>query len=256
MYFHLRSEIEKKDPEKGYIVKRIHCSTCGKTQIKKVYTNHYFSKYVCWNKNCENKDIPFFLIIDYVQDEDNFDARCESCNQVYYREFIEIDELNCKLIFKCPNDECHESNYELSYDFENKEWIKRNILSDIEFQYLHWYLFRRPSKKELNLLHKFLEEQGFKLIKEDPEREILDYRKFFENQISIHFKISVKTWGFGISCHKDIEIHTKAIFDNQTMKILSMLYLDLKDERSGKCFILPRELSQYRHFLRNKFNPN
>lgn len=181
-------------------------------------------------------------------------GKCGGCNQDYYREFIEIYEMCCKLIFKCINDKCDESNYELSYDFENNEWIKRDILSDCEFQYIHWYLYRKPSKKELNILNSFFEENGFKLIKESAEKETIDYRKFLEDNVSTHFKISAKAWGFGISLHKDVEIHTKVKFDNQTMTILINLYLVLKKEKSGKAFMLPREKKKYKQFLKNKFH--
>lgn len=254
MYFHLRTEVERKDPFKNYVVKRILCPTCSKLQIKKIFKNNFYTKYRCWNKNCMNKDIPFVLINDYLKNESTFNGKCELCNQEYYREFIEIKEFFGKLIFKCTNDKCDESNYELSYDLENKEWIKRDILSDCEFHYIHWYLYRSPSKKEFDILHKYFEENEFVLVKEDSDKRTLDYRNFLGNSTSIHFKISVKLWGFGISGHKDIEIHTKVKFDNQTMKILSRLYLNLKKEKSGSCFMLPRENKKYRQFLINKFN--
>ncbi len=254
MYFYLKTEIEKNAPFKNYVVKRIHCPTCGKIQIKKVFKNHFYTKYKCWNKKCERKDIPFVLINDYLKNESIFNGKCELCNQEYYREFIENDEIWGKLIFKCTNDKCDESNYELSYDLENEEWIKRDILSDCEYHYIHWYLYRNPGKKEFDILHNYFYEKDFVIVKEDSEKSTLDYRNFLENNTSIHFKISVKHWGFGISCHKDIEIHTKAKFDNQAMKILSKLYLILKEEKSGRCFMLPRESEKYKQFLRNKFN--
>ncbi len=223
-------------------------------QIKKIYKNYYFTKYICWNKNFENKNVPFVVINKNIISEENFNDKCDLCNQVYFREFLEKNDGNGNLIFKCPNDNCDEFNYEYLYDLKNKDWKKRDILSKCEFQYLHWYLYRKPAKNEFNIINSYLEENEFKLITENLEKETIDYRKFFKENTSIHFKLSVKPWGFGISCHKDVEIHTKVKFDNQTLKILSGLYLKLKEEKSGKCFMLPREHLEYAHFLLHKYN--
>ena len=103
---------KKNDPFKNYVVKRVYCPSCSKIQIKKVYTNYYYTKYKCWNKNCEEKNEPFALINNYLNEEKEFNGKCEKCDQELYREFIEIDDSNCKLIFKCVNDDCDESNFQ------------------------------------------------------------------------------------------------------------------------------------------------
>ncbi|GAH46016.1 unnamed protein product [marine sediment metagenome] len=88
MYFLLKSEVETIDIEKKYYKKRVYCPCCLQTQLKKLNSNHFYNKYQCWNKNCEEKDIPFVVLNDYIQNEASFDDICDACQEPYPR-FLE-----------------------------------------------------------------------------------------------------------------------------------------------------------------------
>ncbi|MGQ4873209.1 MAG: hypothetical protein ACP6IY_03960 [Promethearchaeia archaeon] len=252
MEFLLRSEVEARDLKKLYLKKRIFCPKCKKTQVKKVYENPLYNKYICWNKNCPNKNNEFAVINDYIENEKKLKSnRCE-CGGLIIKDFNEIGNGNPKIRFKCTNEDCFKYNFEYVYDLAEKKWYKEEILEMSKSQYIHWYLFRRPAQYEFKLIDDYLTEQNFKLVKEDDEKDILDYRKFLKDGSCIHIKLSIKRWGFGIHGHKDIEIHSKVKFDNQTLIELSKLYLLLKKEKYGKCFLLPREIIKYKRFLKYK----
>ena len=74
MFFILRSEIEAKGNN--------FCPKCLKSQIKKQDRTEHYNKYSCWNKNCENKDVPFVIINEKIVDEDYFDPFCEFCQEL------------------------------------------------------------------------------------------------------------------------------------------------------------------------------
>jgi hypothetical protein len=79
MDFLLRTEIEAK--------RNNFCPNCYKTQIKKLDTTKLYTKYMCWNKACEKKNIPFIIINDRITNEDFFEQICESCQTPFIREF-------------------------------------------------------------------------------------------------------------------------------------------------------------------------
>ena len=68
MHFLLKSEVETIDIEKKYYKKRVYCPFCFKTQLKKLESYDFYSKYYCWNKKCEEKEVPFVVLNDYIQD--------------------------------------------------------------------------------------------------------------------------------------------------------------------------------------------
>ena len=105
MYFLLQSEIETRDLQKGYIKKEPFCPYCGKTQIKKVDKRDLYTKYACWNKNCDNKSESFIVLNTYIHDEPQFDLECEFCQEPYDREFI-VFNGSILLNFKCESKIC------------------------------------------------------------------------------------------------------------------------------------------------------
>ena len=97
MNFILKSEIDSKN--------RYFCPNCNKTQIKKLDVGRLYSKYSCWNKECEKKDVPFVILNKYIELEDFFDPYCENCQEPYVREF-QTDLEKVVLTFKCEGKLC------------------------------------------------------------------------------------------------------------------------------------------------------
>ena len=254
MNFLLKSEVEVLDPTNKYVIKRIFCPYCRKFQVKKISKSINYTKYQCWNKNCfgEN-DRVFYVLQEYIEKEENIKKGCELCGEKFFRTTFNKSNDQINLVFKCINPECENYNYENIYDVSKKSWIKKDVLSKIEFQYLVWYLYRHPSLKEFEIIDSFLLKKDFILVSEEPEKEAFNYRKFLKNNTSIHVKLSIKSWGFGINFHRDIKVHSEVKFDNQTLRIASELYLTLKKERYGRCFMLPREKLKFRKFLIYKY---
>ncbi len=64
-----KSEVESIDIKKGYYKKIIYCPFWHKTQVKKLDSNEFYIQYHCWNKDCEEKKIPFIILNKYIQEE-------------------------------------------------------------------------------------------------------------------------------------------------------------------------------------------
>ncbi len=78
----------------------------------------------------------------------------------------------------------------------------------------------------------------------------IELRMFIEDTLSVHIIISRKFWGFSINTHIDIGIHYRTIFNIQTLKILSKLYVHLNKVSYGKCFLLPRQEQDFKKFMK------
>ena len=91
---------------------------------------------------------------------------------------------------------------------------------------------------------------GAKFIKEN--NSIIHYRKFFEDNSSLHIHLRKKPWGFAFNAHMDLFIHRVAIFDKITLKFLSKLYVFLKN-KGGARFLLPRQEKAFQSFLGKNF---
>ena len=114
MDFLLRTEIEAK--------RNNFCPNCYKTQIKKLDTTKLYTKYMCWNKACEKKNIPFIIINDRITNEDFFEQICESCQTPFTREFKVNDNHTIDLIFKCEGKMCESHLEPFRYSLSSNKW--------------------------------------------------------------------------------------------------------------------------------------
>ena len=126
MYFLLKSEVETIDIQKNYYKKRVYCPSCFKTQVKKLDSNGFYTQYHCWNKDCEEKKIPFIILNKYIQDEEAFDGYCDTCHEPLHREFKIDENQNLKLIFKCNVKFCEANIDPYCYDFSNNNWESKS----------------------------------------------------------------------------------------------------------------------------------
>jgi hypothetical protein len=123
MYFLLRSEVEYEDPIKNYSVKKIYCPYCFKNQIYKKEETDYYTKYECWNKDCDMKGTIFVVLNDFIDNEYLFDPYCENCQEPFYRE-IDIDH-NSEIIlsFECEGKMCGRFDKPYTYNVNLRKWI-------------------------------------------------------------------------------------------------------------------------------------
>jgi len=116
----------------------------------------------------------------------------------------------------------------------------------IEHQHIKWWLNRPPVNNEYALIRKFMRENGVIFIKDT--HNSLHYRKFYPNGQSLHFIIYRKYWGLNISTHIDVESHVKYTYNKESLKLLSELYIFLKN-KYGRVFMLPRQERFFQGFL-------
>ncbi len=118
--------METIDIERNYYKKRVYCPSCFKTQVKKLDSNEFYIQYQCWNKNCEEKNIPFIILNKYIQDEEAFDGYCDTCHEPLHREFKIDKNQNLKLIFKCKIKFCEAKIDPYCYDFSINNWESKS----------------------------------------------------------------------------------------------------------------------------------
>ncbi|MBD3212228.1 MAG: hypothetical protein GF311_06430 [Candidatus Lokiarchaeota archaeon] len=124
MYFLLQSEIRQKDPLTGHIFKDIRCPYCNKSQLYKLDSNDLFTKYQCWNKECEMREEPFIVINEFIANEIKFDPYCKNCRQPYLREFKNKDDIAFQLLFACDGKLCGMYDNPYVYDLNTGLWIE------------------------------------------------------------------------------------------------------------------------------------
>jgi hypothetical protein len=122
MYFLLKSEVETIDIEKDYYKKRLFCPFCKKNQLKKLNSNDLYNKYHCWNKDCENKNVPFILLNEYIQKEELFNDICDTCQQPLHREFKVNENHDVLLFFRCGSKMCESNMNPYCYNLTNQSW--------------------------------------------------------------------------------------------------------------------------------------
>ncbi|MHA2131939.1 MAG: hypothetical protein ACW99L_18375, partial [Promethearchaeota archaeon] len=122
MYVLLKSEVEIIDFNKNFIQKRIYCPFCMNSILKILDSNQFYYKYQCWNRNCENNDIPFIILKEYLQFEHLFKTECESCGESYNREFIENGDHSLLLNFNCSENICETNLKPYQYNIYLGEW--------------------------------------------------------------------------------------------------------------------------------------
>ncbi|MFW9972261.1 MAG: hypothetical protein ACFFDF_18900 [Candidatus Odinarchaeota archaeon] len=122
MYFLLKSEEETIDVKSNYYKKRIFCPFCFRTQLKKLDSNEFYSKYHCWNKNCPEREIQFAVINDYVQNEDLLNDICDTCQEPMQRNLKVDENKKIILIFRCNSKIC-ESNFDpYCFNLTDHKW--------------------------------------------------------------------------------------------------------------------------------------
>ena len=122
MYFLLKSEVEIFDNQKNYYKKRVYCPVCNKTQLKKLDSNNLYNKYQCWNKNCGEKNIPFIVLNDHIQNEGNFNEKCDDCDEPLHREFVIEKSKDVILYFKCKGKLCESNIDPFKYNLSIGDW--------------------------------------------------------------------------------------------------------------------------------------
>ncbi len=128
---------------------------------------------------------------------------------------------------------------------------KRAKYTECDKQYLFWYLNHPPSVHEYRIIRKLLYESNAKEMYK--QKSIIYFRIFFEDDSSIHFKISQKYWGFSINIHRDVFKHKCAIFDKECLTLLSKFYISLS-KTMGKPFLLPRQELEFQSHLGKLFH--
>ena len=122
---------------------------------------------------------------------------------------------------------------------------KKTIKSE-KRQFINWSLNRYPAQNEFKLLTKFFLEKGFIFISNNHNR--VQYRKFLKDGTSIHISLWKKHYGFNIDIHIDIRPHEEVGFTSVTLRLLSALYVYLKD-KYGVVFLLPRQRNEYQGYV-------
>lgn len=138
----------------------------------------------------------------------------------------------------------------INVDFKMIQSVKINgvDLVPIRDHYLFWWLGREPSQKDFEVINFFMAKINAVIIK--VITHLIEFRIFIDDTISQHIIFSSKYWGFAVNVHIDIGIHYKSIFNSQTLKFLSQLYLYLKKIGYGLCFLLPRQEKAFKSFMK------
>ncbi len=178
MYFILKSEVETIDIKKGYYKKRVYCPFCYLTQLKKLGSSNFYVKYRCWNKNCEQRGIPFIVLTEYVQNEDFFEGLCDTCQEPLSRNFNIDENQNNILIFKCENKICELNIEPLCYNFDNNEWEgkppKITLYEDIVDSNKFSTVAREQKNKKKSQVFEIEKES----ITETPPKDFVDQNKY------------------------------------------------------------------------------
>lgn len=136
----------------------------------------------------------------------------------------------------------------------NLNKIKSHIrkLKEIKEHYIIWWIGRMPSQQDFDIIQNALTDLDAQVV--SFKKFTIKYRIFLGGTISYHIIIYRKYWGFAVNIHQDIGIHSEAVFNKHTLKLLSKTYLHIKDADCGECFLLPRQRKAFEKFL--KFNKN
>ncbi len=118
MYFILKSEIDA--------VNQYYCPYCNLPRIKRLDKKELYNKYICWNKNCEMRDVPFMILTDYISQESSFDINCNSCEEEFERSFVNKDDGLIVLSFKCKSKMCEANADPIQYDLNQGTWVGSN----------------------------------------------------------------------------------------------------------------------------------
>lgn len=127
------------------------------------------------------------------------------------------------------------------------EYIVETDDNPVETHYIFWWLGRESSQRDFESIKKILWKNRAIIVRGD--KNSVDFRIFYGNNVSLHIIIRRKYWGFVINSHLDIGIHSHSIFNKRSLELLSKLYLKLKEVRYGKCFLLPRQMKDFKRFM-------
>jgi len=174
MYFVLKSEVETIDIEKDYYKKRLFCPYCGKTQLKKLNSNDLYNKYLCWNKGCENSNVPFVVLNEYIQQEDSFSDICEYCQQPFQREFSVSGKYTILLLFRCNSKICESNMEPYCYNLTMQAWEgkqpKLMLYDDLDVESRQRIMqVESLSKSDVSKKHKLQVSTHFVDVAEPPE---------------------------------------------------------------------------------------
>ncbi|MHA2472368.1 MAG: hypothetical protein ACXAES_03955 [Promethearchaeota archaeon] len=120
----LKSEVEVIDFGKNFINKRIYCPFCKNSMLKILDSNNFYNKYQCWYKSCENNNIPFIVLNEFLQYEHLFKTECENCGESYNRDReLTINGNNGLYInFSCSENNCKTNLKPYRYNIYRGDW--------------------------------------------------------------------------------------------------------------------------------------
>jgi len=121
MRFILRSEVESIDIRKGYIVKQPFCPSCRKNHLIQLDKTKIYTKYHCWNKECKEKEVPFVVLNEYIDNEKYFEPLCYLCDKPFNREF-QAKGNEMRLSFYCEGQLCEAALDPFRYNLSERKW--------------------------------------------------------------------------------------------------------------------------------------
>ncbi|TFF87941.1 MAG: NYN domain-containing protein [Promethearchaeota archaeon] len=233
MYFLLQSEVQKVDPVNGHPLKKIYCPSCGKSQIYLIDKKELYTKYKCWNKECEMKDEHFVVINDFIKEENNFNLYCENCDQPYSRIFEKTDYGYYRLIFNCDGKLCGMYDNPYIYDLKSGKWIGNMP----EFRVYEDEISFRESEVKTS-------RSGNQIIEKGKDTPISISHSEFKSKVKPSVESSIEN-----------EILTHGL-DMPLLTMQSDEYQKFLEEHNGKIVVLidvPNFLRTLHHYYPNRF---
>lgn len=147
MYFILQSEINSKNG--------VFCPHCNAYEVKLLDKKEFYTKYVCWNKNCEKYNVAFIGINMLISREFKIDYRCDNCRSKLTRDFHFYDKDKLCLTFKCTNEDCKIKPKPLIYNLSKNRW-EQNLPKFRDIKKDRYFKKVKPSFNNINDLAAYL----------------------------------------------------------------------------------------------------
>ncbi|MHA2399245.1 MAG: hypothetical protein ACXADU_10215 [Promethearchaeota archaeon] len=90
--------------------------------LKILDSNNFYNKYQCWYKSCENNNIPFIVLNEFLQYEHLFKTECENCGESYNRELNINGNNGLYINFSCSENNCKTNLKPYRYNIYRGDW--------------------------------------------------------------------------------------------------------------------------------------
>ncbi|TXT59991.1 MAG: hypothetical protein BAJALOKI1v1_1340014 [Promethearchaeota archaeon] len=246
MILFTKSDLELVNKDKNF--NYVRCPVCASQNVRKITHGKVYNRYQCHNQAMECCG-EYFAVMNFFLDS-RFTPRCASCDSIYQKRINEAGSLVISL--RCGNHDCNQFDIPKFYNLKKSSYFHLPISKKEKKQhYIIWWLNHNPFQEDLDVIQRFLGTEGFCIATHTNNKLSFDYRRIIIEKVDYHLKATQKYYGFSINVHIDLSEHGRAIFNKDTMILLSKLYLYIKSHGNGKPFIIPRESSALTRYIKS-----